>query len=113
MSVYCDGCVLSGSGLCDGLIARPEDFYLIVVCLSVISKPQQSEGLGRFVEQRGKNIHCTEQEQYRISFKLLCTLKWKFRLNSSSHYTGIWTRQVVSLNVRFGGQSTWLFVSQH
>jgi hypothetical protein len=27
MSVSCDCCVLSGRGLCDGLIARPEESY--------------------------------------------------------------------------------------
>jgi len=34
MSVCCDCCVLSGRGLCDGLITRPEESY---ECLSVVS----------------------------------------------------------------------------
>jgi len=35
MSVCCECCVLSGIGLCDGLITRPEEFYrlwCVVVC---------------------------------------------------------------------------------
>ena len=27
MSVDCEYCVLSGGGLCDGLITRPEEYY--------------------------------------------------------------------------------------
>ena len=34
MSVCCECCVLSGRGLCDGLITRPEESY---GCLSVVS----------------------------------------------------------------------------
>ena len=34
MSVCCELCVLSGRGLCDGLIIRPEESY---GCLSVVS----------------------------------------------------------------------------
>ena len=35
MSVCCECCVLSGRGLCDGLIARPEESYrlwCVAVC---------------------------------------------------------------------------------
>jgi hypothetical protein len=35
MSVCCECCVLSGRSICDGLITRPENFYLlccVVVC---------------------------------------------------------------------------------
>ena len=35
MDVYCECCVLSGRGLCDGLITRPEESYrlwCVVVC---------------------------------------------------------------------------------
>jgi len=34
MSVCCECCVLSGRGLCDGLMTCPEEFY---GCLSVVS----------------------------------------------------------------------------
>jgi hypothetical protein len=36
MSVSCECCVLSSTGLCDKLITRPEEW-----CLSVIVKPRQ------------------------------------------------------------------------
>jgi hypothetical protein len=35
MSVSFDCCVLSGRGLCDGLITRPEESYGVCVCVSV------------------------------------------------------------------------------
>jgi hypothetical protein len=40
MSVYCVCYVLSGRGLCDGLITRPEESYRVCVCLRVIVKPR-------------------------------------------------------------------------
>jgi hypothetical protein len=39
--VCCECCVLSGRGLCDGLITRPEEFYrlwCVLVCDLVTSK---------------------------------------------------------------------------
>jgi hypothetical protein len=44
MFVCSECCVLSGRGLCDGLITRPEESYRLW-CVS-ISKPQQRVGLG-------------------------------------------------------------------
>ena len=35
MSVSCECCVLSGIGLCDGPILRPEELYLCV-CVSLV-----------------------------------------------------------------------------
>ena len=46
MSVACKSFVLSGRGLCVGLITRPEGSYLSVVFLSVIVKPRQRGGPG-------------------------------------------------------------------
>jgi hypothetical protein len=40
MSVSCECCVLSGKGLCVGLITRQEESYESVVRLSVVVKPQ-------------------------------------------------------------------------
>jgi hypothetical protein len=47
MSVCCECCVLSGRGLCDGLITRPGESYrvCVCVCLSVIVKPRYKEAL--------------------------------------------------------------------
>jgi len=44
MSVCCDCCVLSGRGLCDGLITRPEESYglwRVVVCYQETSKNEE------------------------------------------------------------------------
>jgi hypothetical protein len=41
MSVACECCVLSGRGLCDGLVPRPEESYGVWCVLSVFVKPRQ------------------------------------------------------------------------
>jgi hypothetical protein len=44
MFVFCECCVLSGRGLCDGLITRPEEFYRlwrVVVCEQETSKKRR------------------------------------------------------------------------
>jgi hypothetical protein len=46
MSVSCECCVLSGRGLCDGPITRPDDSYRVWCVWSVISKPQWWGDLG-------------------------------------------------------------------
>jgi len=40
MFVCCEFCVLSGRGLCDGLIARPEESYRLWLFVCVIKKPR-------------------------------------------------------------------------
>ena len=50
MFVCCDCCVLSGRGLCDGLITRPEESYRlwrVVVC------DQEASGMRRLKPTRG------------------------------------------------------------
>jgi hypothetical protein len=41
---FCECCVLSGRGLCDGPISRPEESYRVCVCvlLSVIMRKNNS-----------------------------------------------------------------------
>ena len=44
MFVFCECCVLSGRGLCDGLITRPEESYRmwpVVVCDQETSKTRR------------------------------------------------------------------------
>jgi hypothetical protein len=60
MFVCCECCMFSGRGLCDGLIARPEESYRLwcVVCVCVISKNLVNEeaiarvGLQRHVKKK-------------------------------------------------------------
>jgi hypothetical protein len=48
MSVYCECCVLSGRGLCDGLITRPEECYRVWrVSVSVTVKPTKNKKGGQ------------------------------------------------------------------
>jgi len=47
MLFSCKCCVLSGRGLCDGLITRPEEFYgTLCFLLRVIVKHRQRGNLG-------------------------------------------------------------------
>jgi hypothetical protein len=43
MFVCCECCVLSGSGLCDELVPRPEEFYCMGCVMCVIMKPRNEE----------------------------------------------------------------------
>jgi hypothetical protein len=44
MFVCCECCVLSGRGLCDGLITRPEEYCLLWRVVCVIKKPRTRGG---------------------------------------------------------------------
>ena len=60
-------CASSGRGLCDGLITRPEEVLPIVVCLGVISKPQQLGGLKtQGLPGLGKRIFCNVKCHFRL-----------------------------------------------
>jgi hypothetical protein len=53
MFVCCECCVLSGRGLCDGLITRPEESYqlwCVVVCDQETSKNEEAKARYRAVE---------------------------------------------------------------
>ena len=58
MYVRCECCVLSGGGLCDGLITRPEESYQpwwVVVC--DIENLVNEEELANVGQQRHKNVY--------------------------------------------------------
>jgi hypothetical protein len=59
MSLSCEYCVLSGRGLCDGLVTRPEESYRLWcvsnVCDHETSKKRGSPGPYRAVEPLKKN----------------------------------------------------------
>jgi hypothetical protein len=53
MFVCCECCVLSGRGLCDGLITRPEESYRlwrVIVCDQETSKNEEFKARYRSVE---------------------------------------------------------------
>jgi hypothetical protein len=60
MEICCEYCVLSGRGLCDGLITRPEDSYRlwrVVVCdlgTSRMKRPWPELGLSAMGRGRGR-----------------------------------------------------------
>jgi hypothetical protein len=66
MDVCCDCCVLSGRGLCDGLITRPEESYRLwsVVCDQETSnsrrlKPENTTTLGCNAKKTTTNMRKT------------------------------------------------------
>jgi hypothetical protein len=59
MSFCCECCVLSGRGLCDELITRPEESYRVWCVFCVIQKPQELGGVG---PQRHKKKILAEKE---------------------------------------------------
>jgi hypothetical protein len=79
MSVCCECCVLSGRGLCDALIARPEESYqlwCVVVCDLETSRMRRSwPALGRSATEE------TERER-----EIKRNVTGSITLLSSSHY---------------------------
>ena len=53
MSVSCEWCVLSGRGLCDGLIPRPEETHRVRMRLSVIRRNNSCLHL-QWIDRRGQ-----------------------------------------------------------
>jgi hypothetical protein len=43
MSISCEYCVLSGKGLCDGLITRPEESSPLCVCVCALGCDQMQQ----------------------------------------------------------------------
>jgi hypothetical protein len=72
MSVCCECCVLSGRGLCDGLITRPEESYRlwrVVVCDQETSKNEEAKARYRAVENTttmGCNVRKTDKQQLAL-----------------------------------------------
>ena len=64
MFVYCECCVLSGRGLCDELITRPEESYplwCVVVCdleTSRMRRPWPTLGRSTTGEKKGRTLRC-------------------------------------------------------
>jgi hypothetical protein len=75
--VCCEWCVLSGRGLCDRLITRPEESYRlwrVVVCDQETSKNEEAKARYRAVENTttmGCNARKTDKQFYSCLFLIL------------------------------------------
>ena len=80
MSVCCECCVLSGRGLCDELISRPEESYrlwCVVVCdlestKILVNEEEAKSHWGASVPREKKNVM-----HWRVSLKFSLTLSEK------------------------------------
>jgi hypothetical protein len=91
MLVCCECCVLSGRGLCDGLITPPEDSYRlwrVVVCDQETSKNEEVKARYRAVENT-TTMGCNARKT--------TTMKWT---------SGSWEYTINRLHTRL---ITWLF----
>ena len=67
MSVYCELCVLSGRGLCDGPITRPEESYR-VCCVWVWSR--------NLIEEASTNEGCPAMIRYIYIYIMIVWMVW-------------------------------------
>ena len=91
MFVCCECCVLSGTGLCDGFIARPNESYRmwrVVVCDQETSKTRRQKpiiGLWKYnhnglKRQENKQVKCCKTKKisgYKICLRVLHNLDKK------------------------------------
>jgi len=60
MDFCCECCVLSGRGLCDGPITRPEESYVCLSVASVVCCQVEVSATGRSLVQRSPTDVCCE-----------------------------------------------------
>ena len=86
MDVCCECCVLSGRGLCDGLITRPEETYrlwCVVACAVETSWMRRPDPLGLSHQNKNykkRNISLSRVERFQIFHVIDCG-KAQFRSN--------------------------------
>ena len=101
MSVCCECCVLSGRGLCDELITRPEEFYrlwCVVVCdleTSRTSRPWPA--LARSATEKRNYLYAvlTAMELVRGQERVLGEGNYTITLNCAFPVVCIWTNKWV------------------
>ena len=72
MSVSCECCVLSGRGLCVGMITRSRGVLPSVVCLlSVIVKPRQESGTGS-LELMDRGVLLVDCSSFQMCYPVVC-----------------------------------------
>jgi len=83
MFVCCECCVLSGRCLFDGMITRPDEFYLVwgvVVCdieNSWMKRPRSNGGCRAKNKTKKLNIVCTCQDA-KLNLSKQITVRWEF-----------------------------------
>jgi hypothetical protein len=107
MFVCCEYCVLSGRGLCDGLIIRPEESYRrwrVVVCDQETSKTRRlkpATGLWKIQTQ----WVVTPRKQRYIYIYIYSNKTW----SNNKYNTTIWRlRQKVTKLLTFRTHTYWL-----
>jgi hypothetical protein len=96
MSVCCDCCVLSGRGLCDELITRPEETYRlwrVVVCdleTSWMGRPWPTGGRGGGGGCRAKNKQTNKQTKVGFAISLKVNSKICIDFNSIGYLCLRW-----------------------
>jgi hypothetical protein len=80
MSVCCECCVLSGRGLCDGLVPRPKESYRVWCVSSMIVKPRKMRRPRPqwAVEPLKKNSNSTSM------YSVLPVEQWKFTIHMNA-----------------------------
>jgi len=70
MFVFCEYCLLSGRGLCDGLIACAEEPCCVCVSNCVIYKPQQWGGVGLIL------VVAPQKKKWMLRESVVHRLEW-------------------------------------
>jgi hypothetical protein len=104
MSVSCECCLLSGRGLCDGLVTRPEESYRVWCVLKcVIAKsrkmrrPRPPRGCRAIGKQKEYFYFPTSQNKVwsiRVGVCMIVTISGKIHKSSSIHF--VWYLTIVS-----------------
>ena len=91
MFVCCECCVLSGRGLCDGLITRPEESYLlwrVVVCDQQTSETRACYRAVENTTTMSCNARKTNKQSHINGLELnRSVLGWRLASNHQSHGT--------------------------
>jgi hypothetical protein len=87
MFVCCECCVLTGRGLCDGLITRPEESYRlwrVVVCDQETSKNEEAKARNRAVGNTN-TMGCNARKTNKQLNYIYCLVHftYEFRIHES------------------------------
>ena len=99
MSVCCEYCVLSGRGLCDELITRPEESYrlwCVVVCVLEENNPHEWECQGPLGgyrtkrERKKRSPYMKTRRIIRSSLNIVCSVFREMPIYNLSFLISMW-----------------------